>query len=304
MPPLPPPLSVAPPATVDSLGCDTEKTHPIQQLRGDGLNFYRSRMGETELTRVDTSASERGMLLGISLLPGHRRRIFRGANGRAHDFAPDTVYLRRFDHDYRADLWGPFDFLLLELSPAALEQAAGERRRGRATALREVTACHDPVLSHLGAALAPVLNRPQEASPLFLAQMATAIETYVLDRYAEAPAAPTVAAGGLSPVLLQRAQDMLLGHLDGNVSVAEIATACRMSRSHFIRAFRHTTGQTPHQWLLAERVAIARRLLRQPAHTLAQVAALCGFADQSHFTRVFTQREGCTPGRWRRSVLG
>ena len=95
---------------------------------------------------------------------------------------------------------------------------------------------------------------------------------------------------------------MLLGHLDGNLSIAAIADACHLSRSHFIRAFRHSTGATPHQWLLDERVALARRLLCHPGHTLAQIAVLCGFADQSHFTRVFTRREGVTPGRWRRGT--
>ena len=38
--------------------------------------------------------------------------------------------------------------------------------------------------------------------------------------------------------------------------------------------------------------------IREP---LAEIAAACGFADQSHFSRVFTQHLGLPPGRWRRT---
>jgi AraC-like DNA-binding protein len=40
--------------------------------------------------------------------------------------------------------------------------------------------------------------------------------------------------------------------------------------------------------------------LQDPDRELADIAQLCGFADQSHFTRVFSRSEGYSPGRWRR----
>jgi AraC-like DNA-binding protein len=90
--------------------------------------------------------------------------------------------------------------------------------------------------------------------------------------------------------------------MDGNISIAEIAGACNLSRSYFIRAFRETTGQTPHQWLTAQRLERARALLKDVERPLADVAAACGFADQSHFTRVFSQHTGMPPGGWRKKM--
>ncbi|MEF3129654.1 AraC family transcriptional regulator [Rhizobium leguminosarum] len=69
-----------------------------------------------------------------------------------------------------------------------------------------------------------------------------------------------------------------------------------------IRAFRETTGMTPYQWVLRERIDRARNLLRTSKTPLAEVAIACGFADQSHFTRVFAGIVGTTPGNWRRNT--
>ena len=91
--------------------------------------------------------------------------------------------------------------------------------------------------------------------------------------------------------------------MDGQITIAEVADACALSRSYFIKAFRESTGRTPHQWVMAQRVRSACDLLAHSPTPLAEVAAACGFADQSHFTRAFTQARGTTPGAWRRQQM-
>ena len=95
-----------------------------------------------------------------------------------------------------------------------------------------------------------------------------------------------------------------LGDLDGDISVMVLARACGLSTKHFSRAFRQSTGLPPHQWLLQRRIDKAKQLLRDSRSPLAEVAADCGFADQSHFTRVFTRAVGISPGQWRRARSG
>jgi Helix-turn-helix domain len=75
-------------------------------------------------------------------------------------------------------------------------------------------------------------------------------------------------------------------------------------RGTLSRAFRQSIGLPPHQWLLQRRVDKAKQLLRDSRSPLAEVAADCGFADQSHFTRVFTRAVGISPGQWRRARSG
>jgi transcriptional regulator GlxA family with amidase domain len=92
----------------------------------------------------------------------------------------------------------------------------------------------------------------------------------------------------------------MLDALDQSISLADLARLCDLSPSHFSRAFKNATGQSPSLWLAAERVSRAKDLLRRGEHTLAEIAYGCGFADQSHLTRTFSRHVGQSPGAWRR----
>jgi AraC-like DNA-binding protein len=111
---------------------------------------------------------------------------------------------------------------------------------------------------------------------------------------------PAVTRGGLAPWQLQRARELMTGDLQEPVPLSRLAEQCGLSTHHFARAFRQSTGVPPHRWLLRHRVGCARKLLRNPALSLAEIALACGFADQSHFTRVFTSVVRLSPGLWRR----
>lgn len=133
-------------------------------------------------------------------------------------------------------------------------------------------------------------------------QMATAIGTYLVQRYGGRPAVIASRTRILSRSHEDLAKNILLENLEGDISILDVAQACNLSRGYFIRAFRETTGMTPYQWLLSERINRARELLRASNAPLAEVAIACGFADQSHFTRVFSNIVGVTPGNWRRNA--
>ena len=161
----------------------------------------------------------------------------------------------------------------------------------------------DPVIYHLACALAPTLLHPQQASRLFMDQISVALQAHVMHAYghAAAPALET-ASSHLSPGQLRRATELLAANVCGDLSVADIAAECGLSRSYFIKAFKGSTGKTPHRWLTTYRIERACALLAQGGWSIAAVALACGFADQSHLTRVFTQQLGTTPGMWRRPI--
>ena len=89
--------------------------------------------------------------------------------------------------------------------------------------------------------------------------------------------------------------------LNEDIPLRRLANECGLSVRHFARAFRQSTGYSPHRWLLKHRVYHARELLSNRALSLPDVAFSCGFADQSHFTRVFSAMIGVSPGAWRRA---
>ena len=83
-----------------------------------------------------------------------------------------------------------------------------------------------------------------------------------------------------------------------DVPLDELASLAGMSRYQLIRAFRRSTGLTPHAWQLNQRINLAREHMRAGAD-IATVAQDLGFADQAHLQRVFKAHTGVTPGRYR-----
>jgi transcriptional regulator GlxA family with amidase domain len=90
-------------------------------------------------------------------------------------------------------------------------------------------------------------------------------------------------------------------NLASNISLAELARHCELSPSHFSRAFKVSTGCSPFAWLQQHRLDRAKDLLRGGRTGLAEIAFLCGYADQSHFSRMFSRHAGITPGAWQRA---
>ena len=110
--------------------------------------------------------------------------------------------------------------------------------------------------------------------------------------------------GGLAPWQLRRATEMFGSNLAVKHPVKQIARLCKLSPSHFGRAFKQSTGLPPHQWVLTARVQMACDLLLHSSTTLAEIAIACGFSDQSHFTRIFSRLQGTSPAAWRRYHQG
>lgn len=288
--------------STDGFGCSLKQLSINQSLPGSDIDIFRKATVDTKLDQVMTPASDRGFVVGVSSLGGHTRRIFHEHHATTHEFIENSIYIRDLSDTYKADLRGPFDFVLFEISPASLGKIADDAEMSGVTSLSVETASKDIVLANLARALVPSLEKPEEANALFVDQMTTAIGTYLVQRYGGRPAKASDRLGSLSRAHEDLAKSLLLENLDGNVSISAVAQMCNLSRGYFIRAFRETTGMTPYQWVLRERIDRARDLLRASNTPLAEVAIACGFADQSHFTRVFAGIVGTTPGNWRRNA--
>lgn len=285
---------------VDGFGCALKQLSVNQSLLSANFDIFRKATTSIRLDQVKTSASDQGFVIGVSLLGGHKRRIFHEYKASTHDFTENSIYIRDSAEHYKADLSTPFDFMMFQISPASLARIAEDCDLSRVTLLSTETASRDIVLANLARALLPALERPTEASALFVDQMTIAIGTYLVQRYGGHRVLPSTRAGSLSRAQEEMAKTILLDNLEGDISISEVAQACDLSRSYFIRSFRESVGMTPYQWLLSKRIERAQELLRASNAPLAEVAIACGFADQSHFTRVFSTIVGATPANWRR----
>ena len=106
--------------------------------------------------------------------------------------------------------------------------------------------------------------------------------------------------GGLSKTQLHSILDYIDSHLDEALTVDELARIACLSRYHFGKMFKQSSGKTPHQYVLARRIERARDLLSRRRNSLVEIALAAGFRNQSHFTSVFSSRVGVTPAAYRR----
>lgn len=114
---------------------------------------------------------------------------------------------------------------------------------------------------------------------------------------------PRKTTGGLTPWRESLAKQLILERLGDTVEVTELAHACALSRSHFSRAFKRSTGLSPQDWIRHQRLARAKQLIQSTDLSLTQISLECGFCDQAHFCHIFTRSEGINPFAWRCKVL-
>jgi len=136
--------------------------------------------------------------------------------------------------------------------------------------------------------------------PLFTEGAMLAVTAALLRAAHPAPPAPRSVAR-LSEAQLRRLEEWVEMNLGESFTLGDMASAVGLSPFHFARALKATTGMTPRALVTQRRVARARSLLLGGDLPLAEVALVCGFADQAHFTHVFGRETGSTPGAWRRS---
>jgi len=108
---------------------------------------------------------------------------------------------------------------------------------------------------------------------------------------------------GLTKRQLTQVTEFMHDKLSRSVRLSELASLAGLSASQFGRAFKVSTGMTPHKWHLAVRIEYAKRMLADRENSLVNIALEAGFSEQSHFTRAFTAANGVSPHAWRRSRL-
>jgi len=157
------------------------------------------------------------------------------------------------------------------------------------------------VIFSLGTSLLPALEHQERASQLFVEHVSYALNLHIAVTYGKMQLRFARVNGGLAPWQMRRATDYLIERLDGQVSLLELANYCGLSRSHFSRSFKRSTGYAPHQWLARKRVDRAKDLLTNTTLALSEIAIRCGYADQSHFSRAFSAQTSVTPTQFRRT---
>lgn len=101
------------------------------------------------------------------------------------------------------------------------------------------------------------------------------------------------------PAWLQRVLDRLHDDPLATPSLQELAALAGVHPSHLARSFQRAKGTSVGEYQRGLRIALARQALAEDHRSIADVAAMAGFNDQSHFARVFRRITGETPRDYR-----
>ncbi|MEU8779821.1 AraC family transcriptional regulator [Streptomyces sp. NPDC048606] len=183
---------------------------------------------------------------------------------------------------------------LLALDPVWMEKHAAESGAPGVFELAPSFQFSDPLLVLLVERLLAEYENPSGADPLYAQSLVQAASAIVVRRCARGgtPPDPT---GGLSLRRLSEVRDYIHANLARRLTLDEIAAVAGVSTSHLNRLFRASTGESPYQYVLRQRVEHARRALLDTDDSITDIALYCGFADQSHLTRAVRRATGLTP---------
>jgi AraC family transcriptional regulator len=217
-------------------------------------------------------------------------------------FRPGVLIIIPEGSSSRWDIPKPVDVVQLYLPDATLKRVANEAGTGGPSDLLERTAHPDPITSRLLLSAADALEGNGALDTLFRHQLTDLLTTRLLVAHAGSPTAFQPTMGGLSPKVLRRAIERLRSGSDADVSLDALASDAGLSRFHFCRSFKESTGLSPHAWLRQHRLEQAMNMLRDTDESVVSIAATLGYSSQTAFAAAFKKLTGETPSDWRRRV--
>jgi AraC family transcriptional regulator len=110
--------------------------------------------------------------------------------------------------------------------------------------------------------------------------------------------------GGLGSARLRKIKELIQAKMEDDLSLDEMAQSVGLSTAHFARMFRKSTGESPHQFVLHQRLERAKAMLCAPDARVLDVAVACGFKTQQHFAQVFRGVWGVSPTEYRQELVG
>lgn len=257
-----------------------------------------------EIVRIRATATN-GLAVEVPAHAGYG--LLMATHPSAADEAPsvrsssDITSLSNFSRGHSLSLPPDHDILFAHLPDPAFEHVSGRWQLVAAPIEAGTRAVDDDSAArYLCLAL---LSRPPSGKSLeavFVNSLSLALLTHFLKLYCPVQASRDDGPGiRLEPWQLRIAEETMLARLDQRLPISVVAERCGVSVVYFSRAFRRTTNETPHRWLMRRRLEKACVLLINTDETIADIALACGFSDQSHLTRSFSLFMGTTPACWR-----
>jgi AraC family transcriptional regulator len=193
--------------------------------------------------------------------------------------------------------------IVITIDPAMLERFATSELGvvlGKQQ-LRDTPQMLDADLCQSATMLLHALRDRSTGSEVMYESLARIFLVKLVQRYGEMRSDKLELSRGFTASHYKRVLDYIADNFGNDISIDDMARVAGISSAHFSRLFKEVIGDSPYQFVMDYRVEQAKRMLRDPARTMVDIALGCGFADQAHFSRIFKRLTGQTPKSFRTS---
>ncbi len=193
---------------------------------------------------------------------------------------------------------GEQGLILLSIEPEAIYKSLPADINAKEIELLPYFAQADPLIYHLGLSLKKTLQINTFDSRFYAESLSVALIAHLMQFYtAKNPVANDVFC---EDAQIKQAKDYIHAYLTQKLSLQAIADVVGLSKYHFCRIFKQSTGLTPWQYVIQQRIKLAKQLLQNSQLSIWQISNRLGYSNSTQFTNFFRKHTGITPSDFRK----
>lgn len=255
-----------------------------------GVTLLRASYSDQVLLK---GTSQNHLIGGMYLQPVLTQHTMAGEH-LEHQTGPGSVCIGPAGADYSVEFLGPVSGVILEVNVECLAMVQAQSGFYNRPLLPKMNG-GDNGLSRFMALLESEVQAGHPHGALFWSSVVDALLRHLVEHCLGETRA--ISYGTLSSKALERLNTYIAEQLAEPFDLADMASVAGCEKFRFARAFTRCVGVTPHRYVVRRRIERARTLITAGKHTLAEIAALTGFSDQSHLHHWIKQICGVTPGQ-------
>lgn len=244
----------------------------------------------------------------IGIHTGSPLRLFQNRDGKQIErlFIPGDFVLIPAGMDNYCAHDAPAEGLYIDIPPQLLINTALQIDLDpNKVKLQTTFGAPDPILYQNGKLIHQEFQSSEIGGQLYVESLAQQIAIHLLRRYSTQSITPSEINFSIYEARqrIQPSLDLIHACLDQDLSLDTLAAESHLTSYHFSRVFKKATGQTPHQYLITQRIERVKQLLKNTQLTIAEIANTSGFSDQSHLTRQMKHLTGMSPRQYQKHIL-
>ncbi|CAM3663644.1 HTH-type transcriptional activator RhaR [Vibrio aerogenes CECT 7868] len=222
---------------------------------------------------------------------------------------PDRMCLMPRNHASEWDIRGPLAFVHFYFTDQHLTEVAEKvwDKSPAGLTVDEHIFDNDPQITAIYRQFFLNYQWGENVDRMAISSAVSLLFTHLVKHYTQFRWTQVQVKGGLAPFQLARIKEFVAASLSKPLQLSDLSELVSLSEYHFARMFKQSTGITPHQYVMQQRLNQARILLQHSGASLTEIALQCGFSSSSHFSNRFKLTHGETPLMYRRknsSVTG